>query len=626
MNIEEHFSSSPSWEGTLYPEWTHRIRRLEGALQFLGVALVVARFGMGDIAAASELPAVSAAPDESSLMWLVGGVLVMLGLTAGLALRYGWSRRRGSFLRENWHLALFSGLWFVGCTLLVFAGELMHGLSSESIPLVGLSNWTDGIIIARGLVSFVNLVKGISAKGYPPTLIIVFSFVILIGIGTALLMMPRSRVQLEETSGIDRATFRTAFFTATSASCVTGLVVVHSGNYWTTFGQVVIMGLMQIGGLGIMTFGVIFAIVAGRKLEIREAATFQNLLESDRMRDVPRMIGAIAVVTFGTELIGAALLMTLWPDLPFMDRLFYGAFHSISAFCNAGFSLTSDSVVGMGGRWQVWGVMSGLIIVGGLGFAVNYNILAVLWSRKGELRQHPLLDLPRNRSRLTLSSKIVLRTTAVLLAAGMLGIFVLEWSAPDEIVTLGEGFGERLANTWFQSVTCRTAGFNTVDFAELHPATKLFSIMLMFIGASPGSTGGGVKTTTFLLTILALWSLLQGRERVEYRGRTIPTIQVNRALTIVAISLALVTVATLFVTLFENQPTLFLDHLFEVTSAFGTVGLSTGITAQLSTPSQYVIIMTMFIGRVGPLTLLIAMAGRAASPRYEYPEERIALG
>ena len=148
----------------------------------------------------------------------------------------------------------------------------------------------------------------------------------------------------------------------------------------------------------------------------------------------------------------------------------------------------------------------------------------------------------------------------------------------------------------------------------------------MFIGASPGSTGGGVKTTTFLLTILALWSLLQGRDRVEYRGRTIPSIQVNRALTIVALSLGLVMIFTLFITLFENQPMLFLDHMFEVTSAFGTVGLSTGITPQLSTPSQFVIILTMFIGRVGPLTLLIAMAGRAASPRYEFPEEKIALG
>lgn len=578
---------------------------------------MVARFGLGDFGENG---------DDSSLIWLVGGVLVMIGLTAGLAARYIWNRRRSSFLAGTWPLVSFSVLWAVGCGVLVFAGEVRYGLSTESIPWRGLTIWTDGVIFARGLVSFVNLVKGISAKGYHPTLIIVFSFVFLIGLGTVLLMMPRSRVQLADTPGVDRATFRTALFTATSAGCVTGLVVVHTGNYWTTFGHVVILTLMQIGGLGIMTFGVIFAIVAGRKLEIREAATFQNLLESDRMRDVPRMIGAIAAVTFGTELVGAVLLMGLWPDVPLTERFFNGLFHSISSFCNAGFALTPDSFVGMADRWQVWGVMTFLIIVGGLGFAVNYNLMVVVWSRKGEIRQNPLLDLPRSRSRLTLSSKIVLRMTALLLVAGMIGIYFLEWSGPEEIVTLGTGFSDRLANTWFQSVTCRTAGFNTVNFAELNPATKLFAIMLMFIGASPGSTGGGVKTTTFLLTILALWSLLQGRERVEFRGRTIPTIQVNRALTIVALSLALVTVTTLFITVFENQPTLFLDHLFEVTSAFGTVGLSTGITAQLSTPSQYVIIVTMFIGRVGPLTLLVAMAGRAASPRYEYPEEKIALG
>ncbi|MDA1214681.1 MAG: hypothetical protein O2955_19400, partial [Planctomycetota bacterium] len=565
-------------------------------------------------------------PADTLLPWLIGGLAIMIGVTAGLMVRYLWSRRRESFLRENRQFALFSALWIVGCGVIVVSMGIQHGFSSESLPLAGLTMWTDAMIMTRGLVAFVNLVKRISAKGYHPTLIIVLSFVILVGIGTALLMMPRSRVQIEETPGVDRATFRTAIFTATSASCVTGLVVVHTGNYWTTFGHVVIMGLMQIGGLGIMTFGVIFAIAAGRKLEIREAATFQNLLESDRMRDVPRMIGVIAIVTFGTELIGALLLMSLWPELPLAERLFQGVFHSVSAFCNAGFSLTTNSFVGMADRWQVWCVMSALIIVGGLGFAVNYNLIVVLWSRKGEIRQHPLLDLPRDRRRLTLSSKIVLRMTLVLLAAGMLGMFLLEASAPDELVTLGRTSGDRLANVWFQSVTCRTAGFNTVEFSELHPATKLFSIMLMFIGASPGSTGGGVKTTTFLLTILALWSLLQGRDRVEYRGRTIPSIQVNRALTIVALSLGLVMIFTLFITLFENQPMLFLDHMFEVTSAFGTVGLSTGITPQLSTPSQFVIILTMFIGRVGPLTLLIAMAGRAASPRYEFPEEKIALG
>ncbi|MFN0196358.1 MAG: TrkH family potassium uptake protein, partial [Planctomycetaceae bacterium] len=482
MNTEERFSSSPSWEGTIHPEWAHRLVRLEGTLQLVGVVLVVARFGIGDSAGVPLG------------IWMTGYLLVVLGMTGGFVLRYLWSRRRGSFLRENWHLPMFSLLWLVGCFVSAFAVGALDELTSSLMHWPAMITWTEWIILAQGVIAFVSVVKGVSAHGYNPTLILVLSFVILIGIGTILLMMPRSRVQLGETPRIDHAPFLTALYTSTSASCVTGLAIVHTGDYWTRFGQTVIMGLIQIGGLGIMTFGAIFAIAAGRKLEIREAATFQNLLESERMRDVPRMIGAIAAVTFGTELIGAALLTTLWPELPWSERMYYGLFHAVSSFCNAGFTLTPDNLVGMADRWQVWGVISSLIIIGGLGFAVNYNILLVFWSKIGQIRSNPLFDLPRTRLRLTLSSKMVLSVTGSLLVLGTIGVLLLEATSPGALRTLGERIDQKLANAWFQSVTCRTAGFNAVDIGQLNPATKLFSIILMFIGASPGSTGGGVKT------------------------------------------------------------------------------------------------------------------------------------
>jgi trk system potassium uptake protein TrkH len=274
----------------------------------------------------------------------------------------------------------------------------------------------------------------------------------------------------------------------------------------------------------------------------------------------------------------------------------------------------------MATRWQVSGVVAGLIVLGGLGFAVQYNLLLVVRAR---------LNSPRGRfrpqtppARLALTSRLVLLTTASLLVGGMIGYFLLESDpGPNDGGTL-----EQVCNAWFQSVTYRTAGFHTVDHAELQPATKLFAVVLMFIGASPGSTGGGIKTVCFALGILAVISILRGRPRVEIAGRTVPDFIVNRALAIIALGMAAMMATTLLLVVFEARQDRFLSHLYEAASALGTVGVSTGITPELTAPSKLVLIGVMFLGRVGPLTLLLALAGRASDASFEYPTERVTLG
>jgi trk system potassium uptake protein TrkH len=340
---------------------------------------------------------------------------------------------------------------------------------------------------------------------------------------------------------------------------------------------------------------------------------------------------AIVGLTLGTELLGALLLSGLWADLPWPERAFQSVFHSVSAFCNAGFALTPDSFVGMGPRWQVCWVVTGLIILGGLGFPVLQHLARGL-PHLSWWRGRRLFHEPRPRARLSLSTKLVLTTTGVLLVGGTAAIYLLELTG----VERGTAPPLPLADAWFQSVTFRTAGFNTVNLDALQPATKLLAIGLMFVGASPGSTGGGIKTIVLALSVLGLLSTLRGREHVECAGRTVPFVLVNRALAIAFLGLASLFSVTILLVIFEQRPGEVLDYLFEAASALGTVGVSAAVqletgqivstTKSLSTASQFVIIVSMFLGRVGPLTLMMALAGQASRAHYQYPEERVLLG
>lgn len=614
---------------TLFPQRVRWLRQLEVTCQAGGLAAAVVRHGL------------QPTPNNRHVELGLIVILAMALLTLSTAVRYRWSLARSTFLRQNAAAGLFCLLWIVGLVAILIFGPVLpewKGVATNrGFAIIACSEL---FILLHSAAGVVSLTRKAAAGGFNPALMLILSFAVLIAVGTALLLLPRARaaVPSAEESWPDR--FRIALFTSTSASCVTGLIVVETGGpnpYWSRFGQTVILGLFQIGGLGIMTWGALFAVVAGRQMQLRETVTLRNLLESNGLGDVRRLLLSILGFTIGAELIGAVLLSGLWPELPLSERAFYSLFHSTSAFCNAGFALTDDSFLGMGTRWQVWGVMAGLIVLGGMGFTVLYNVALVGRAKLSEIKSTPLFNLPRTHVKVSLSSRLVIGTSVGLLLFGGVGYYVLE-SLPGRLPenpekslaasaqANGGDVGRRIADAWFQSVTFRTAGFNTVDHATLQPATKLFAVPLMIIGASPGSTGGGVKTISFALAVLALASVLRGRRRVEFMGRTIPDDLVQRALAILMLGVLVVMTTTILLVLFERRPALLVDHLYEATSAFGTVGVSTGVTSQLSGASQIVIIATMFIGRVGPLTLLMGLSRRSDDARYDYPYERVTLG
>jgi trk system potassium uptake protein TrkH len=550
----------------------------------------------------------SAVGDEVKLF--VAASLTLL--VVGFAVRFWLDRDQRDFVLQRWFQILVQAIWLAGVPLVL--------LSTGSLEAV--LNWSETMFAARVVASLAWLIRKVARARYNPAFVFVLSFSLMIGIGTLLLMLPICRQQPADAPGEVGAPPLVALFTAASAGCVTGLAVVDTGTYWTPTGQAVILLLIQMGGLGVMTFGGFFALGLRRGFLMRESVFMGKLLEADDVVAVRNLVRSILLFTLVSELIGTAILFTIAPAGPLSERLWFGAFHSVSAFCNAGFGLLPKNLEGLGSRWQVWGGVAGLIIIGGLGFDVLRNTSLAFrgWLRDLFPRAAPVLRDPPPR--LSITSRLVLSTTAALLLTGTIAFFLFERSSQ-----LGEkSVLERIADAWFQSVSCRTAGFNTIDFSRLQPTTLLVAIALMFIGASPGSTGGGVKTVVFSLTVLATVSVVRGRERLELAGRTIAEGTVQRAAAVIALALAVLLTATLLVVMIENQPARFLEHLFETTSALGTVGLSTGITASLRPGSQVVLIATMFLGRVGPLTVLLALAQRQAPPKYEYPTERVMLG
>ncbi|MFG0295710.1 MAG: TrkH family potassium uptake protein [Maioricimonas sp. JB045] len=602
-----------------YPQLTRALRWTDGAAQVVGVISVAVGHGLRNVEAypwAFELVA----------------VLAMASVAVGILARYRWSLRRPTFFSRHRPEVITSLLWSAGVLLAVIIGPLLpFGDSVNNSRWFAITRLSEFLIVAYSLAGAIRGVRRIAARGTNPALLLVGSFVVLVALGTAALMLPRARQFADDAPDQGGAPFLVALFTSTSASCVTGLTVVDTNTYWSRFGQAVILVLFQVGGLGIMTFGGFFAIAAGRSIQLREYATLRDLLASEPMGDLRRLVLAIIGFTISSELIGAVLLSGLWPDKPWPERAFLSLFHSVSAFCNAGFALTENSFVGLAHRWQIWGVLSGLIIVGGFGFPSLQQIVANFPLRRLSLRSriyHEPVDRPRRPS---LTSRLVLLTTLGLLAVGTLGIYTLEHSVPST-----EAEPISLADAWFQSVTFRTAGFNTVDLGALQPTSKLLAIALMFIGASPGSTGGGVKTVVFAITLLSVVSIVRSRPNLECMHRTIPTSVASRALGILFLAIATLMTVTMLLVFFEQRPALFMDHLFEAASAVGTVGVSTSVTLpdqtvtsttqSLSSASRVVIIVAMFLGRVGPLTFLLGMAGSSSPAEYSYPAERVTLG
>jgi trk system potassium uptake protein TrkH len=495
-----------------------------------------------------------------------------------------------------------------------------------------------------------------------PALLLVGSFLTLIAFGTGLLLVPAATADGQaETSVMD------ALFTAASAVCVTGLTVVDTGVHWSRPGQYVVLGLIQLGGLGLMTYGSVFAMFMWRGLRLRESIVLREVVSHDLVAEIRRVVLFILLATVLAEAAGALLMMNLWTrtctgDLISMSgRIYYSVFHSVSAFCNAGFSLYPENLMAVGSAWETNLVFPLLIITGGIGFGVLYNLLRLVrYGLFGRQRGTALV-----KRRLTLQSKLALVVTAGLLAGGTLLAYVFEtypgrtrdWQVTaylpaegvagaatgtagggvtptvggvtgDQQSPLGGSWADRLVNAWFLATTSRTAGFNTTDTTRLSPPTKFLVVALMFIGASPGSTGGGIKTVTFAVICLGIWSALRGRPYAQAFHRTIPWGIVTRALALLAVSAIWVALVTMIICawgLGGGARFTFLDVLFETMSAFGTVGLSTGATPLLNTFGRLLVVATMFLGRVGPITLLVTMQSRAeASARYTYPPENVA--
>lgn len=436
-----------------------------------------------------------------------------------------------------------------------------------------------------------------------PSQVLVLGFATLILVGATVLTLPISSASGKPTPFVD------ALFTATSAVCVTGLIVVDTGTHWSPFGQIVVLALIQIGGLGIMTMSTLIALIVGKRITLRERVLMQEAFGGWSLSGLVRLTRQVLLITLAIEGIGATILAVRWSfDYPWPRAIYYGIFHAISAFCNAGFDLFTTSLV----RWNsdpvVILTIGGLIIFGGLGFTVISDIL----KNRGKW------------SKLAPHSKLVLQVTAALIAAGSVLIFAIEYNNPKTMGPLGlEG---KALSSFFHSVTPRTAGYNSVVTGELTEATLLLTVILMFIGASPASTGGGIKTTTFGVLVASVWATIRGRREVVLNHRRVPKDIIDRGLAITMISLTLVVVVTTILLLTEK--TSLMGLLFETTSAFGTVGLSTGVTPNLTTFGKLIISATMFVGRVGPLTLAVALAQRQETGPsvIRYPEDRVMVG
>jgi trk system potassium uptake protein len=447
-----------------------------------------------------------------------------------------------------------------------------------------------------------------------PAQVIVTSFLVAIVLGTLLLSLPVSVASGEKISLVD------SLFTATSAVCVTGLTVQDTGSFFSLFGRLVIMLLIQVGGLGIMTFSTMFAILLGRRLSLSQNITIKSALSQTKIEGLTKLVLHIILFTLSIEAIGAMLLYARWLhvfDWGYLVTLERAVFHSVSAFCNAGFAVFSTSLKAFSKDWPTVSVFASLIVIGGIGFMCFLDIPKLKFWRK---------DRRLIWSRVSLQTKIVLVVTLALIVLGALGVYVFE----NNFALRTLPAGEKISASMFTSITARTAGFNILDTANLRPVTLFMLIMLMFIGASPGSTGGGIKTVTFGILIASFYSMFRNRDRTVIFKRTIPKDTYRRAGVIVFLALGVVILSTFLLSATESAPAhsshFFLGILFESVSAFGTVGLSTGITPDLTALGKIIVIFTMFIGRVGPLTLALAIAMRNEQIDYRYPEEKLMVG
>jgi trk system potassium uptake protein len=440
-----------------------------------------------------------------------------------------------------------------------------------------------------------------------PGQIVALAALALIVLGTSLLMLPIATPPGTDMRVLD------ALFTATSAVCVTGLVVMDTPHDFTMFGQLVILSLIQIGGLGYALMATLILLVLGRRLGLRDRMMLRESLNTVDMEGLVRFVKFVILITFTLEAIGSLVLTWRFAqDYTWGTALYYGIFHGISAFNNAGFALFPDSLGSYQTDWTINVTVTILVIFGSIGFLVFEDVIENVQRRRYRLRTH---------------TKVVVTTTLILVLGGTLGIAFLEWNNPN---TFGPfAAWEKLMIAYFQSVS-RTAGFTTIDIGDMRDATLYTLLLLMSIGGSPGSMAGGIKTTTIAIVFLAVWSTLRRNTDVEVFHRRLPQELVTRALCLTFIALALITFMTLLLSSIEAQP--FLSLMFEVTSALGIVGMSLGdgkassLSALLTDFGKLMIIVSMVIGRFGPLLIGLFAVKTASKKLYRYAESRVVIG
>jgi trk system potassium uptake protein len=438
-----------------------------------------------------------------------------------------------------------------------------------------------------------------------PAQVVLLSFGGWILLGSLILILPVSAAPGRSIEYID------ALFMATSATCVTGLGTISLPDEFSTFGQMVILLLTQVGGLGIMTLSSSMAVIMGKNLQMREQVIMQDVLDTSSSEELLKLIVDIIRYTFVLEFIGAMLLTVGFYQEGFEigQALYFGFYHSIMAFCNAGYALFNNNLEDFKFEPLIHLTIGALLILGGIGFSVMKDIFETVKSK-------------RSFKTLSVHTKLVLSVNTLLVSFGTIYLFFGEFLHAFQDMNMWE----RFQVSFFQAITPRTAGFNTINLNSLHPHSLYMIVLLMFIGASPGSTGGGVKITTFAILLQSVTATLKGKFDVEFFERRVPAATVVKSIAIFIISLIVVSAGVLVLMRLEPDKS-FLSLFFEVTSAFGTVGLSLGITPFLTIAGKIAIIVLMFIGRVGPLTLVLAIGSRAAKPsKVEYPEGKILIG
>jgi trk system potassium uptake protein TrkH len=559
--------------GTKQPDWLDTYKKVVYGLTFFALFLIIIESGLR-----WRLPTVL------QVLSSVLDYVVFLAYLLDALFNFYYTYPKKHYLRKNW------------LDLLVFIPFLLSIVTTRGgVGIIAVRNFAVLIKTFTRTRKFASLLRGVRLR---TPQVVALSFAGTILVGTLLLTFPAATADGRGANFID------ALFTSTSATCVTGLIVQDTPVYFSTFGQMVILVLIQLGGIGIMSYSAFLALLFGR-FTLGQRGMLQEMMEEER--NVLSMILYVFKMTFAIEIAGAIVLFFRWIFV-FRDpiqTLNLSVFHSISAFCNAGFSLFSNSLENHVADPVVNVVIMALIILGGIGFIVVYEVTRNLSGAKRILSIH---------------TKLVLVTSAVLVIVGFLLIFFIEFDG----AFLNLPLTGKLWGALFQSVTPRTAGFNTVPIASLSTITLTIIIILMFIGASPGSTGGGIKTSTFAILLLSLGNILRGKEDIEVFKRKIPSTIVYKAMAIVVATLLLLISIFLLLLAFEKQP--FLPLLFESVSAFGTVGLSTGITPDLTIVGKLLIITLMYGGRIGPLTLGFALTRALRRGRVEYPEAKVMIG